>query len=310
VSRALITGAGGQVGRALQETLPAGWSAAPYPSSELDVTCAEAVAGAMARERPALVINTAAYTAVDAAEADVERAEAVNARGAAIVAEAAQRIGARLIHLSTDFVFDGAQGSPYRPDDRPNPLSVYGRTKLAGERAVERITGGGAAVVRTAWVYASTGRNFVRSMLRRMGEGESVGVVCDQVGTPTWARSLARALWATAARTELRGVLHWTDAGVASWYDFAVAIREEGLAAGLLEREVPVHPIRTGDYPAAARRPPFSVLETSATRAVLGLQPPHWRINLRSMLRALAEGTPGRASAQARLDRDGGIERE
>lgn len=290
MSRALITGAGGQVGRALQGNVPDGWSVAACTSAELDVTCPDAVAALLEREQPAVVFNAAAYTAVDVAEGEPERAQAVNARGAAIVAQAAARRGIRIIHLSTDFVFDGSQGSPYLPGDPPRPLGVYGRTKLEGERAVEQVAGGGAVIVRTAWVYSANGRNFVLSMLRLMRERESVRVVYDQIGTPTWASSLAQALWATAARPELRGVLHWTDAGVASWYDFAVAIGEEALAAGLLEREVPVHPIRTGEYPTAARRPAFSVLETSATRAALGRHPPHWRVNLRRMLRGVAGG--------------------
>ena len=192
------------------------------------------------------MINTAAYTAVDAAERDSERAEAVNATGAAHVAEAAQRVGARVLHISTDFVFDGGRGYPYGPQDRAEPLGVYGRTKLAGEREVLRICGEHALVVRTAWLYASHGRNFPLTMLRLMRERDHLGVVADQVGTPTWARALAEALWVGAARQGLSGVHHWTEAGVASWYDFAVAIQEEALAQGLLDRY--------GSHPSAPHR--------------------------------------------------------
>jgi dTDP-4-dehydrorhamnose reductase len=165
---------------------------------------------------------------------------------------------------------------------------VYGRTKLAGERQVLGRAGDGALVLRTAWVYASHGRNFVRSMLTRMRAGDALRVVSDQVGTPTWARGLAEAIWTAADRPALGGILHWTDAGVASWYDFAEAIRDEALAAGLLARAAPVRPIRTGEYPAAAPRPAFSVLDKSATWAALDLEPVHWRANLRLMLRELA----------------------
>jgi dTDP-4-dehydrorhamnose reductase len=290
VKRALITGAGGQVGRALQATVPPGWSAAACASSELDVTCPDAVAQAIERERPALVINTAAYTAVDAAEGNVERAEAVNARGAAIVAQAAHRGGARLIHLSTDFVFDGTAGTPYRPTDAPNPLGVYGRTKLAGERAVLQCGGASAVVLRTAWVYAEAGHNFVLTMLRLMRERDVVRVVSDQIGTPTWARGLAEVVWSIGGRPELTGVHHWTYAGVASWYDFAVAVQEEALARGLLTKPVPVAPIRTGEFPAAALRPAYSVLDKAATWAALGGPAPHWREGLRGMLDGVARG--------------------
>jgi dTDP-4-dehydrorhamnose reductase len=233
------------------------------------------------------LFHAAAYTAVDAAETEPERAQAVNALGTAHVASAARRVSARLIHVSTDFVFDGTRGRPYTPDDRPQPLGAYGRSKLAGEREAVRLTDGAALVVRTAWVYAARGRNFVLTMLRLMRERDEVGVVADQVGTPTWAHSLARAMWA-AAQVELTGVHHWTDAGVASWYDFAVAIQEEALGLGLLDRAVPVRPLRTDEYPSRAHRPPYSVLDSSATRLALGLPAVHWRVNLRAMLRGLA----------------------
>ena len=287
--RALITGGGGQVGLALKARVPSGWAVVACGVDQLDVTRPDQVREVLRRERPAVVIHTAAYTAVDAAESDVATAEAVNARGTAHVAEAARDVGARLLHVSTDFVFDGASGRPYAPDDPPEPLGVYGRTKLAAEREARRVMGDRAVILRTAWVYSRHGQNFVRTMLRLMQEREEVGVVADQIGTPTWADSLAEALWAVAGRP-VAGVLHWTDAGVASWYDFAVAIQEEAIAAGVLARAVPIRPLRTGEYPAAAPRPPYSVLDKSATWALLGRTPPHWRVNLRLMLQELARG--------------------
>src|SRR5918996_6351635 len=228
-AKALITGAGGQLGTELRASVPAGWHLVACDSRELDVTRPDVVARVLERERPSLVFNTAAFTAVDAAESESDRAEAVNVRGAAHGAEAAIRIGARVIHPSTDFVFDGSQGHPYAPSDPPAPLGVYGRTKLAGERKVTRLSDGGALVVRTAWVYSAQGRNFVLTMLKLMRERESLAVVCDQVGTPTWARRLAEALWQAAALPELRGIHHWTDAGVAGWDDFPQAIQEGAL---------------------------------------------------------------------------------
>jgi dTDP-4-dehydrorhamnose reductase len=286
--RVLITGAGGQVGLELQATVPSGWVIAACQSDQLDVTRADAVRAAMTAFRPSVVIHTAAYTAVDTAEANADRARSVNVQGTTHVAEAALDVGARLLHLSTDFVFDGAQGRPYAPDDEPRPLGVYGRTKLEGERAAVRIMERQALVVRTGWVYSRHRQNFVLTMLRLMAERSEVGVVADQVGTPTWARSLAETLWAAADRADLSGVVHWTDAGVASWYDFAVAIQEEALAAGLLHRAVPVRPLRTEEFPTAAARPAFSVLEKGGSWTALGRTPPHWRVNLRHMLQGMA----------------------
>jgi dTDP-4-dehydrorhamnose reductase len=287
VPKALVTGAAGQLGQALLATAPAAWEVVGCGADVLDITQSDRVEAVLDRERPALILHAAAYTRVDAAEADAERAHAVNAVGAAHIAENARRLGARLIYVSTDFVFDGTQGRPYTPDDLPNPLNVYGRTKLAGEHVVGEVLGDAVLIVRTAWVYSALGHNFVRTMLRLMQERDVIGVVADQVGSPTWARSLAAALWAAAARPKLHGVHHWADAGVASWYDLAVATQEEALAAGLLTRAVPVRPLRTDEYRTPARRPPYSVLDTSGTRAALDLPVTHWRVNLRQMLQGL-----------------------
>jgi dTDP-4-dehydrorhamnose reductase len=285
---ALITGASGQLGRELQATAPRSWRVRACDSAALDVTRPEVVDEVVLRVRPDLIVNAGAYTAVDAAEREAERAEAVNSAGAAHVAEAARRVGARLIHLSTDYVFDGGQSRPYTPADRPHPLGVYGRTKLAGEREVARISGGEALVLRTSWLYSVHGRNFVLTMLRLMRERESLGVVTDQVGAPTWARGLAAVIWAAAAAPAVQGVHHWSDAGVASWYDLAMAVEEESLALGLLARAVPIRPLRTEEYPTDARRPPYSVLERSAALAELGVPVRHWREQLRAMLREVA----------------------
>jgi dTDP-4-dehydrorhamnose reductase len=259
----------------------------PCTSRELDVSDGPAVHRLLTHTAPTVVLNTAAFTRVDEAERQESRATAVNAQGAGNVAQAARRVGARLIHLSTDFVFDGKQGRPYTPEDTPNPLGVYGRTKLRGEELVREHSVGEALIVRTAWVYAAHGHNFVRTMLGVMRERGSVNVVGDQVGTPTWARSLALALWAAVDQPRLRGVLHWTDGGVASWYDFAVAIEEEARSLELLDRPVSIKAVRSDEYPALALRPHFSVLDKSSGWQALGGPPPHWRANLRRMLREL-----------------------
>jgi dTDP-4-dehydrorhamnose reductase len=190
-----------------------------------------------------------------------------------------------MIHVSTDFVFDGNASSPYKVDAPTAPLSVYGATKLAGEQATLAALGDRAVILRTAWVYSATGNNFVRTMLRLMARG-NVRVVADQVGTPTSAASLAEAIWSIAA-AEAGGVFHWTDAGVASWYDFAVAIAEEGVRAGLLTNPVEVTPIVTSDYPTPARRPPYSVLDKSAAVQRFGLRQIHWKRRLRTVIEEL-----------------------
>ncbi len=287
---ALITGAQGQLGRELQATAPADWQVLACGRRELDVTQAGAVSTVFRRERPDLIIHAAAYTDVDGAEAERDRAEAVNCAGAANIARAASEIEARMIHISTDFVFDGRQGHPYFSDDPPNPVNVYGKSKLAGEREVARITQGRALIVRTAWVYSEHGDNFVLTMLRLMRERESLAVVSDQVGSPTWGRPLAEALWAAAERPMLQGILHWTDAGVASWYDFAVAIQEEALRLGVLNRAVPIRPVRTNEFPRPARRPSYSILDKTTGWAALNGPAQHWRSNLRRMLQEFTHG--------------------
>jgi len=282
--RVLVLGAGGQVGQAVARTVPRGHEVIAKTRAELDIGDSSAVDRAVAAARPDWVVNAGAYTAVDLAEDEPAKAAAVNDTAVGLLAEAAGRAGSRLVHLSTDFVFDGTSGRAYRPGDAPRPVSVYGATKLGGE---SRVLGSdcGGIVLRTAWVYASAGRNFVLTMLRLMREREQVRVVCDQIGAPTWASGLARAVWALIDVGAAAGIYHWTDLGVASWYDFAVAIQEEALARGLLKRAAEIVPIATSDYPTRARRPAFSVLDASGTRAVAPAAPAvHWRGNLRTML--------------------------
>lgn len=279
--RALIAGAGGQLGRALVASAPSGALAIAPPEAEFDILDADAIERAVAAARPTVLINAAAYTAVDAAEADEAAARRVNEGAVGALAAAARVAGAGFVQVSTDFVFDGTSPLPYPPEAAPNPLSAYGRTKLGGEAAACEFHGD-PLIVRTAWVYAAQGRNFVHTMLRLMRERDEVRVVSDQLGTPTHAASLARAIWALlgAGRT---GTWHWTDAGVASWYDFAVAVQEEAIATGLLSRAVPVVPIRTADYPTPAKRPAVAVLDKAATWAVTG-PARHWRVELRDCL--------------------------
>ncbi|MBN8831693.1 MAG: dTDP-4-dehydrorhamnose reductase [Sphingomonadales bacterium] len=280
--KVLIAGAGGQLGRALQASAPQAAEIVALDRAALDIGEADAVARRAQEIAPDLIINAAAYTAVDRAESERDAAWRINADGAGNLAAAAAANGARFIHVSTDFVFDGTAGSPYRPDHPTAPLGVYGASKLAGEQAA-LAAHPQSLIVRTAWVYGVTGHNFVRTMLRLMAERDEVRVVADQIGTPTFAGGLAAALWALDA-AGATGIHHWTDSGAASWYDFAVAIQEEALAISLLSRQAPVIPIATADYPTPARRPAYSVLDKSSAVALVGGPAPHWRVRLREML--------------------------
>ncbi|MCP9909705.1 dTDP-4-dehydrorhamnose reductase [Cyanobium sp. BA20m-p-22] len=285
--KVLLTGAAGQLGQALIHSRPEGVGLIACGRAELDLADPQACAAAVLEHRPAWVLNAGAYTAVDRAESEPELAQAVNGGAPAAFAEALASTGGRLLQVSTDFVFNGAQGSPYRPDQPLDPLGVYGASKAAGEVAALQLAG--ARVLRTSWVYGPVGQNFCRTMLRLHRERPQIGVVADQVGCPTSTHTLAAACWraiglgAAAGGDQLR-ILHWSDAGAASWYDFAVAIGELGVAAGLLERAASVRPLTSAEYPTPAQRPSYSLLDCSASRAALGLKPQHWRAALAQVL--------------------------
>jgi len=281
--KVLITGANGQLGKELAETRPSSIEIAVAGKEQLDIGDEAAVQTFIAAVKPTLVINAAAYTAVDKAESDSESAFRINETGVANLAMACKSSAARLLHVSTDFVFDGGQGVPYAPDADTQPLGVYGASKLAGEKALQSIAPE-FTIIRTAWVYSKHNANFMKTMLRLMRERDQLGVICDQIGTPTSARRLAQLLWQIAARPDINGIHHWTDAGVASWYDFAVAIQEEALAVGLLDKAVPVNPIRSDQYPLPAKRPAFSVLDKTSLWQALGSSGVHWRVALREVL--------------------------
>jgi dTDP-4-dehydrorhamnose reductase len=283
----LLTGANGQLGSELQATCPAHINLIPTDYASLDITQPEQVKAALDAYQPDAIINAAAYTAVDKAESDVERAYAINHLAAVTLAQEACQRGIYLLHISTDFVFDGLQSTPYACDAAAHPLGVYGASKLAGEQAVQKHCQM-AAIVRTAWLYSAYGNNFVKTMLRLMAERDSLGVVADQIGTPTWTHTLADTLWSFIAQKP-QGIFHCADNGVASWYDFAVAIQEEALALGLLDKAIPVKPLRTEEYPTPARRPAYSVMDKRTTENRLGYTLPHWRVSLRQMLAQLQQ---------------------
>ncbi len=287
----LVTGASGQVGSELQAL------ADYFPlfhfeftdTSLVDVSDEKAVSRFFAADPPRWCINCAAYTAVDKAESDTEIAWRVNAEGARILARACRRHDARMMQLSTDYVFHTAQNRPFREDDPTHPRGAYARSKLSGEDAVLLEHPGGAMIVRTSWVYSAHGHNFVKTMLRLGRQREEINVVCDQVGSPTYARDLAYALLLVIQDAEtgilpvqaLRGIYHYSNEGVASWYDFAVAVFE---MTGIACR---VNPIMTAEYPTPAKRPPYSVLDKSKWKLTFGQHIPHWRESLNACLKTM-----------------------
>lgn len=286
--KVLLTGAVGQLGQALLafkskelEVIATSRSGGEGIQA-LDLADHQACREAVRFHRPDWVLNGGAYTDVDRAESEPDLAYAVNAGAPRAFAEALLETGGSLLQLSTDFVFSGQQGFPYRVDQQRDPLGVYGSSKAEGEQAVEQVLAaeGRGIVLRTSWVYGPVGRNFMLTMLRLHREREQLNVVADQVGCPTSTSTLSAACWAVIDKRRQDSfpfTLHWSDAGAASWYDFAVAIGELAAAKNLLERPAKVNPIPAADYPTPAQRPSYSLLDCSETREVLGLGACHWR---------------------------------
>tara|TARA_B100000902_G_scaffold250386_1_gene236962 strand:- start:770 stop:1648 length:879 start_codon:yes stop_codon:yes gene_type:complete len=286
MERVLITGADGQLGTELQKTGPKNFELLALGRDQLDIGAAEPIADTISQFKPTVVINAAAYTAVDQAEAEPEVAEQINSLAPGYLAVACRKNRALLIHISTDFVFDGLGNFPYKPDSKTSPLGSYGRTKLLGEEKIlEELST--ALIVRTSWVYSAYGKNFVKTMLRLMQERDTVRVVEDQIGAPTWARGLAEMLWASLSKDNIRGIYHWSDEGICSWYQFAKAIAEEAVKIGLIERCAQVEPISSKNYKTLATRPDYSVLDCSSTIRDIGISPRPWRSQLKSMLEDL-----------------------
>ena len=301
--RILLFGANGQVGHELRRSLALqGEVIATTRSGRLDDGSAcetadfdrpDALHGLVERIAPGLVVNAAAYTAVDKAESDRDAAFRANAEAPSRIATACARIGIPLVHYSTDYVFDGTGTRPYREDDPNAPLGVYGESKLAGEQGI-RASGANHMILRTAWVYASHGKNFLRTMLRLGAERDTLGVVADQIGTPTSARLIANVTAALLPQADMRsGTWHLTASGETSWHGFAEAIFAGAVARGILPRAPQVNAIATSDYPTPARRPAYSRLDTSRLQAEFGVELPDWRVVCDHVLDEVA-GQPAR----------------
>jgi dTDP-4-dehydrorhamnose reductase len=300
----LLTGRNGQVGGDLAELLPRLGEVLALGREQLDLTKPKAIQRAIRETKPQIIVNAAAYTAVDKAEEEESLARTINAEAPGVMAEEAKKIGALLVNFSTDYVFDGSKTSPYTEEDPPSPISAYGRTKFAGEQSI-RASGVPHLIFRTAWIYATRGRNFLLTILRLATEREELRVVHDQLGAPTWSQEIARATTAVleqlmqqasleSAPSQRAGIYNMTAEGVTSWHEFAQAILEE---AALVAPDAPwfkaatagkpliarrVVPISTLEYPTPAHRPAYSVLSNSRLLHDFGIELPHWRSQLRS----------------------------
>ena len=288
MKKVLLIGAKGQVGQELQVTLPYLGEVISIGREELDLTNSEKIGQLIREIHPDYLVNAAAYTAVDKAETEPDLAYSINAIAPKIMAESAEKIKAKFLHISTDYVFDGRKNTPYLETDLTNPLGVYGQSKLRGEEEIKTVNSQ-AIILRTAWVYGSYGKsNFVKTMLRLGKEREELKVVVDQVGSPTWAKDIATAITHLLINVDNPpGIYNFTNSGVASWFDLTKAIFEEAKISGIPLKIQRVIPITTAEYPTPAVRPAYSVLSGQKISQQLGYIPPYWRDSLKAMLNQL-----------------------
>ena len=278
----LITGANGQLGREMRRLLDGDKRFAPIYTDveELDITNREAVERMFDSQPFDYIVNCAAYTAVDRAEDDEATAALINTHAVEVLASAAARRGVRMIHVSTDYVFDGEGNRPYREDDAPHPVSAYGRTKLAGEQALQRILPGQYVILRTAWLYSAHGKNFVKTMLELGRTRQQLRVVYDQVGSPTLATDLAQAIITVMTAPDWHpGIYHYCNEGAVSWYDFTKAIHR---LAGITGCDV--QPCLSHEFPAKAHRPAYSVLDKAKFKQTFRVTIPHWEDSLKQLI--------------------------
>lgn len=289
----LVIGATGQLGQTLAQL----WAEAPIyqfrfqalDRSELDLSKPDSAPAALTRLKPSIIVNAAAYTQVDKAESDADNAQLVNADAVGTLAAWAAENQAQLIHVSTDFVFDGTSKTAYRPDQQTKPLGAYGASKLAGEQKLQAIAGERSAILRTSWLYSEYGNNFVKTMLRLMMERDALSVVNDQIGSPTSTHGLASLIFAMIRKGSYQGIYHWTDGGNISWFEFAQEIQRQAFEIGLLQREIPIHPITTSEYPTPAQRPAYSVLDRSRALEEFACSSKDWKQQLNIVLQELAK---------------------
>lgn len=283
----LLLGSTGQVGQELLQTLPCLGEVVTLTRQQLDLSQPETIEAAIAAVQPDIIVNSSAYTAVDRAESEADLAMLINAEAPKAISKVASQLGAKFLHISTDYVFDGTSHVPYSETDVPNPLGVYGKSKLLGEIAIQKNCDR-YIILRTAWVYGTKGRgNFVKTMLRLGKERKELKVVSDQIGSPTWAYDIAEAVVNLLAPDVPTGIYHFTNSGVASWYDLAVTTFNEAQKLGFSLVVDSVLPITTADYPTPAKRPHYSVLANQKYTSTVATTPPYWRDSLVAMLQEL-----------------------
>lgn len=283
----LITGANGMLARDLIVQLQKeGWPCAAFSKEELDITDAHSIEKQLLATLPEVVINCAAYTHVDQAETDDLQVKQVNQEGVAQLARLCKNTRSKLVHISTDFVFDGRRTAPYSESDVPNPLGIYGKTKWGGEQAILQLDFD-YLIVRTSWLYGVDGKNFVKTILRLAKERAELQVVADQIGSPTWTADLAQAL-AHLLKVKASGLFHFSNQGQCSWYEFACEIMQTAYQQGMLSKKIPVRSIASADYPTPAKRPAFSVLDCQKYSALTQQTIPSWQDSLARMLTQLS----------------------
>ncbi len=281
--KVLITGSNGQLGRTLRYKKPSNIELIALTRDDLDLSSEKSINEIIKFHQPEWVINAGAYTSVDLAEDNQEIANQINANAPKLIAKCLSDIGGKLLHISTDYVFDGKQSHPYEPNQTTNPINVYGLTKAKGEKEATKL--GNTKIIRTSWLYGPMGKNFLTTMLKlhslKAEKSEPLFVVSDQIGSPTSTLTLAEACWKSLnIKEDSTKIIHWSDSGCASWYDLAVAIGELGVKSELISKSANVKPIKAKDYPRKAKRPYNSMLDCSASEALIGINQYYWRFAL------------------------------
>lgn len=280
----LLTGASGQIGSELINTCPGSIHLVPFDKDSLNISDYEKVLEIVNTYKPDVVINSAAYTSVELAETEEQLAFQVNKNGVSNLALACAANNIRLIHYSTDYIFDGKKTSPYTIQDKPNPINIYGQSKLEGEREALKINRDKVLIIRTSWIYSKYGNNFVTTMLRLMKNKGQINVIKDQYGTPTWARSVANITWEFVSNPETNGIFHFCDEGSTNWFEFAMAIQEEAIKFNMIEHPAKIIPIESKEYHSKVKRPSYSVLDCEKTWELINAKPDNWRIALGKMM--------------------------
>jgi dTDP-4-dehydrorhamnose reductase len=292
----LLTGGGGQLGSTFSaffknSILNEKYELNSVDLEHMDFADDESILSALEFYTPSIILNCGAYTSVDNAEKECDLAFKINDLAVSVIAKWAKKNDSRLVHISTDFVFDGRREIPYKPGDHPNPLGIYGQTKLGGERHILRLLPENGIILRTSWLYSEFGQNFVKTMLALMSEKKELGVVGDQLGSPTSTHSLVKILFKIIENENSSGIFHWCDGAAISWYDFALEIQRQGFMEGILNRKIPIKRITTSSYPTLAERPSYSVLDCKTTLGEFKINNVDWKKELSEVVAVISKSS-------------------